>query len=76
MGTHGYRYNQIRVRIHILMDSQIPVYYTLNTRLTTRPVPVTDFTHEYPWACVILPPYFHPYLSSIARLKMHKSLIK
>jgi len=26
MGTRGYGYNQIRVRIHIIMDSQIPVY--------------------------------------------------
>ena len=28
MGTRGYGYNQIRVRIHIIMGSQIPVYCT------------------------------------------------
>jgi len=28
MGTRGYGYNQIRVRTHIIMGSQIPVYYT------------------------------------------------
>jgi len=28
MGTRGYEYNQNRVRIHIIMGSQIPVYYT------------------------------------------------
>jgi len=27
MGTRVYRYNQIRVRVHITMGSQIPVYY-------------------------------------------------
>jgi len=27
MGTREYRYNQICVRIHIIMDSQIPIYY-------------------------------------------------
>jgi hypothetical protein len=43
MGTHRYGYNQIRVRIHIIMGSQIPV----NTRLATRPVLVTDFTQRY-----------------------------
>jgi hypothetical protein len=46
MGTRGYGYNQIRVRIHIIMGSQIPV----DTRLAIRPVPVKDFTHKYPWA--------------------------
>jgi len=52
MGTHGYGYNQICIRIHIIMGSQIPV----DTRLATRPVPVTDFTHWYPCAWVFLPP--------------------
>ena len=28
----------------------------MDTRLATCPVPVTDFTHEYPWAWVFLPP--------------------
>jgi len=28
MGTRGYGYNQICVLIHIIMGSQIPVYYT------------------------------------------------
>jgi len=28
MGTRGYEYNHIRVRIHIIMGSQIPFYYT------------------------------------------------
>jgi len=28
MGIRVYGYNQIRVRIHIIMSSQIPVYYT------------------------------------------------
>jgi len=28
MSTRGYGYNQIRVRIHIIMGSQISVYYT------------------------------------------------
>jgi hypothetical protein len=28
MGTRRYEYNQIRVRIHIIMGSQISVYYT------------------------------------------------
>jgi len=28
MGTRGYEYNQIRVCMHILMGSQISVYYT------------------------------------------------
>ena len=28
MGTYGYGYNQIRVHTHIIMGSQIPVYYT------------------------------------------------
>jgi hypothetical protein len=28
MGTRGYGYNQIRVRIHIIMCNQIPIYYT------------------------------------------------
>jgi len=28
MSTRGYGYNQIRVCIHLRMDSQIPVYYT------------------------------------------------
>jgi len=28
MGTRKYGYNQTRVRNHILMSSQIPVYYT------------------------------------------------
>jgi len=28
MGTRGYGYNQIRIRTHIIMGSQIPVYYT------------------------------------------------
>jgi len=28
MGTRRYEYNQIRVCIHIIMDSPIPVYYT------------------------------------------------
>jgi len=28
MGTRVYGYNQIHVRIHIIMGSQIPVYYT------------------------------------------------
>jgi len=25
MGTRGYKYNQIRIRIHIMMDNQIPI---------------------------------------------------
>jgi len=28
----------------------------VDTRLATRPVPVTDFTHGYPWAWIFLPP--------------------
>jgi len=28
MGTRGYGYNQIRVRIYIIISSRIPVYYT------------------------------------------------
>jgi len=28
MGIRGYGYNQICVRIHIIMGSQIPTYYT------------------------------------------------
>jgi len=28
MGTRGYGYNQIRVYVHIIIGSQIPVYYT------------------------------------------------
>jgi len=28
MDTRGYGYNLIRVRIHIIVGSQIPVYYT------------------------------------------------
>ena len=27
MGIRGYGYNQIRVCVHIIMGSQIPVYY-------------------------------------------------
>jgi len=46
MGTREYGYNQICVRIHIIMGSQIPV----DTHLATRPVPMTDFIHGYPWA--------------------------
>ena len=44
MGNHVYGYNQIYVRIHILMGSQLPE----DTRLATSPVPVTDFTRGYP----------------------------
>ena len=56
MGTRGYGYNQIRVCVHIIMGSQIPVIIPVDTRLATRPMPVTDFTHGYPWAWVFLPP--------------------
>jgi len=28
MSTRGYEYNQIRVRIHIIMGNQILIYYT------------------------------------------------
>jgi len=55
MGIHGYGYNQICVCIHIIMGSQILIYYT---RLTTRLVPVTNFTHWYPRAWVFLSPLF------------------
>jgi len=54
MGTYGYRYNQICVRIHLIMGSQIPVYNTVDTRLAT--VLVTDIIHEYPCEGVFLPP--------------------
>jgi hypothetical protein len=55
MDTRGYGYNQIRVHIHIIMGSQIPIYYT---RLVVHPVPVMDFTHGYSLALVFLPPLF------------------
>jgi len=38
MGTRGYGYYQIRVRIHILMGSQIPVYYTRGNPFDHPPV--------------------------------------
>jgi len=50
MSTRGYEYDQIRVCIHIIMGSQIPIYYTRGYPFATRPVPVTDFVHGYPWA--------------------------
>jgi len=56
MGTRGYVYNQICVCIHIIMDSQIPFIILVDTCLTTRPVPMTDITHRYPWTWVFLPP--------------------
>jgi len=37
MGTRGYVYNQIRVRIHIIMGSQISVYYTRGYLLSYPP---------------------------------------
>ena len=49
MSTRGYVYNQTCVHIHIIMGSQILVYYTRDTCLATCPLSVTDFTHEYPW---------------------------
>jgi len=56
MGTRGYGYNQIHVRIYIIMGSQNPFIIPVDTRLATRLVPMTDFTHGYPWAWVFLPP--------------------
>ena len=50
MSTSGYGYNQIRVCIHIIMGSQIPVYYARGYLVSYRSVPVTDFTHGYRWA--------------------------
>jgi len=49
MGTRGYRYNQIRVRIHIIMGSQIPVYYTRGYPLSYPPRARDGF---YPWVPV------------------------
>jgi len=60
MGTRGYGYNQIRVCIHLIMGSQIPVYYT-------RGYPFTYLSRArdgfYPWAWVFLPPLKIPLIS-------------
>ena len=37
MGTRRYGYNQIRVHVHIIMDSKIPVYYTHEYLLSYPP---------------------------------------
>ena len=37
MGTRRYGYNQIRICIHIIMGSQIPVYYTHGYPLNYMP---------------------------------------
>ena len=49
MDTREYGYNQIRVHIHILMGSQIPVYYIRGYSFNYLLRTVTDFTHRYPW---------------------------
>ena len=54
MGTRGYGYNQIRVRTHIIMDSQIPVYYTCGYPFSYPSHAETDFTQGYLWAWVFL----------------------
>jgi len=53
MGTRGYEYNQIRVRIHIITGSQIPVYYTRGYPFS---YPLHACDGFYPWAWVFLPP--------------------
>jgi len=48
MDTRGYGYNQIRVRIHITMSSQIPVYYTRGYPFNYRPHARDGFYQRIP----------------------------
>jgi hypothetical protein len=56
MGTRGYGYNQIRVHIHIIMGSQIPVYYTRGCPFTYPPRARDGFYLRVPVSMVFLPP--------------------
>jgi hypothetical protein len=57
MGTRGYGYNEIHVRIHIIMDSQIPVYYTCGYPFSYPPHALDRF---YPRVPVGMPIFATP----------------
>ena len=59
MGTHGYGYNQIRVCIHIITRSQIPVYYTRRYPFSYPPRARDGF---YPQISVDMGIFVTPYI--------------
>jgi len=56
MGTRGYGYNQIRVRIHIIMGSQILIYYIRGYPFSYPPCARDGFYPRVPVGMGILPP--------------------
>jgi len=56
MGTRGYGYNQICVHVHIIIGSQIPVYYTRGYPFSYTPRARDGFYPRVPVAWVFLPP--------------------
>jgi len=48
MGTREYEYNQIHVRIHIIMGSQIPIYYTRGYPFSYPPYAHDEFYTQIP----------------------------
>jgi len=70
MDTRGYGYNQICVRIYIIIGSQIPVYYIRWYSFSYPPRARDGFyPHVYPWAWVILPPLLVILLSRLVIAK-------
>jgi len=65
MGTHRYEYNQNRVRIHIIMGSQILVYYTREYPFNYPPCARDEFYPRVPVCMGIfvtpMPSTFCPY---------------
>jgi len=56
MGTREYGYNQIYVCIHIIIGSQIPVYYTRGYPFSYPPRICDGFYPRVPVGMGILPP--------------------